>query len=145
MRFGRMGACLVAVAAMGTVGVAAAPAVARVDGGDSLYAPSALVLSVGKGGDPATVTVQRAVTLRCSPSPFGDHPAPADACAELRAVGGDFDLLVADGAGTPCTRIWDPVTITADGVWEGRRVTFSHTFGNSCLLHRSDTGVVFAF
>lgn len=56
-----------------------------------LYAPSALVLTMGHGETAATVTPERAVTLNCAPTPSGTHPAAYDACGELRAVNGDLD------------------------------------------------------
>ena len=71
-----------------------------------LYAPTALVLSLGYGAD--TDTVQRAVTLRCAPS-GGNHPNVADACAELTDVDGDFAALA--GRDGPCTREYQPVTV----------------------------------
>ena len=113
---------------------------------ESLYAPSALVLTVGKGSDAATAGVQRAVMLSCSPRSSGSHPAADRACAEVRAVGGQFQQLVAatDGPGVVCTRIWDPVVVTAEGVWEGKRVSWQHTFANPCTQKKTG-GSVFAF
>lgn len=145
MRISAVGTCLALVAAMCSAGVAAGAAQARPAGPTSLYAPSALVMSVGRGEDPATATIQRAVVLRCRPTPFGDHPDPVAACAELASVQGDFTAITAGAEGAACTRIWDPVVVTADGVWEGRRVTFAQTFGNPCMLRGSDTAGVFAF
>ncbi|MEW2623847.1 subtilase-type protease inhibitor [Streptomyces sp. NPDC048106] len=97
----------------------------------SLYAPSALVLTIGHGGDAATATPERAVTLSCAPTASGTHPAAAEACAELRGVGGDFDALKASGD-VWCDKSYDPVVVTAQGVWQGQRVTYGRTFGNSC-------------
>jgi hypothetical protein len=111
----------------------------------SLYAPSALVLTVGKGTDAATAGVQRAAVLNCAPKPSGTHPAAARACAEVASVDGQFQQLVtAMAPGTMCTRIWDPVVVTADGVWKGQRVSWQHTFANSCTLEKSGRSV-FAF
>lgn len=111
----------------------------------SLYAPSALVLTVGKGSDAATTRVQRAVLLNCAPKPGGSHPAADRACAEVASVDGRFQQLVARQApGAMCTRIWDPVVVTADGVWKGQRVSWQHTFANSCMLKKTG-GSVFAF
>lgn len=145
MRFSAVGTCLTLVAAVCSAGVAAGSAEARPSGATSLYAPSALVLSVGKGEDAATATIQRAVVLRCKPTPYGDHPDPAAACARLAAVQGDFGALTGAPADVACTRVWDPVVVTADGVWEGRRIAFTQTFGNPCMLRGSDTAGVFAF
>ncbi|WP_314174030.1 subtilase-type protease inhibitor [Streptomyces winkii] len=126
---------------MGVGGVAHADSVEA----DSLYAPSALVLTVGKGPDVATAAVQRAVVLNCAPKPSGTHPAADRACAEVRGVDGRFEQLAEAGApGMTCTRIWDPVVVTADGVWKGQRVSWQHTYANSCTLEKSG-GSVFAF
>ncbi|MFG2192452.1 subtilase-type protease inhibitor [Streptomyces sp. NPDC048639] len=127
----------------GTTGAAqAAPAEAN-----SLYAPSAMVLTVGKGNDAATSTVQRAVLLNCFPKAGGTHPAAAAACAELRSVGGEFaSLTVHEGPGPMCTKIWDPVVVTADGVWQGKRVSWSQTFANSCEMNGAmQEGSVYSF
>ncbi|MFI1727580.1 protease inhibitor [Streptomyces sp. NPDC020489] len=109
----------------------------------SLYAPSALVLTVGHGEDAALATPARAVTLSCAPRPSGTHPAPAAACAELRGAGGDFDALeVPDDV--MCTKEYDPVVVTVDGVWQGKRVSYERTFANECV--KSTHGVsLFAF
>ncbi|MDG4865473.1 SSI family serine proteinase inhibitor, partial [Streptomyces sp. T-3] len=52
-----------------------ATAQARTVSPTGLYAPSDLVLAVGQGDDPATATVERAVTLTCAPRAGGTHPA----------------------------------------------------------------------
>ncbi|UQX04835.1 SSI family serine proteinase inhibitor [Streptomyces sp. RerS4] len=124
-------------ALVGTGAADAAPSGTR-----SLYAPSALVVSVTAGENAAEGTVLRAVTLVCAPRPSGTHPAPAAACAELRAAGASLDPLAAPRQDAACTREWNPVTVTTDGVWQGRRLSWSHTFGNPCGL-RSSTGVLF--
>lgn len=109
----------------------------------SLYAPSALVLTVGHGTGAATATPERAVTLTCAPTASGTHPAAPDACAELRAVGGDFAALTA-GGDVLCTKEYNPVVVTAAGVWQGKRVTFERTFANECVKNAAMTSV-FAF
>nr|BFD81106.1 protease inhibitor [Streptomyces sp. Xyl84] len=109
----------------------------------SLYAPSALVLTVGHGDSAATAVPERAVTLTCAPTASGTHPAALDACAELRAAGGDMEALTG-GGDVLCTREYNPVVVTADGVWQGRRVSFRHTFANECAKNASLTSV-FAF
>ncbi|MFF6782916.1 protease inhibitor [Streptomyces sp. NPDC012510] len=108
-----------------------------------LYAPSALVLTVGHGETAAAVTPERAVTLTCSPRPAGTHPAPVDACAELRGSGGDFDAL-AGSAGAMCSKQYDPVVVTVQGVWQGKRVAYERTFANQCLKD-SAASVLYAF
>jgi hypothetical protein len=99
----------------------------------SLYAPSALVLTAGHGESPATATPERAVTLTCSPRPAGTHPTAPQACAELRLAEGDLDALATAGGELLCTREYDPVVVTVDGVWEGRRISYERTFSNECV------------
>ncbi|MFJ9821058.1 subtilase-type protease inhibitor [Streptomyces sp. NPDC101151] len=107
---------------------------------NSLYAPSVLVLTVGHGANADTATPQRAVTLNCAPAPSGTHPAAADACAELNIAKGDFSALPASG-NVWCTKIWKPVVVTAQGVWQGKRVSYEHTFPNECMKNASQTRV----
>ncbi|MET8584870.1 protease inhibitor [Streptomyces collinus] len=109
----------------------------------SLYAPSALVLTTGHGDSAATATPERAVTLNCAPTASGTHPAAGRACAELQGVGGDFAALQ-DRADVRCTKIYDPVVVTVQGVWQGRRVSYERTFGNMCAKNALDSSV-FAF
>jgi hypothetical protein len=104
-----------------------------------LYAPSALVLSLGYGED--TSTVQRAATLRCEPQ-GGDHPAAAEACAELTRVDGDFIAL--RGQDGICTKEYRPVTVTVTGIWRGRHTSYRSTFANRCMLIQAK-GPVFEF
>ncbi|MDQ0718188.1 hypothetical protein QFZ55_007640 [Streptomyces luteogriseus] len=106
----------------------------------ALYAPSALVLTVGHGESAIAATPERAVTLTCAPTPAGTHPAAVSACAELRGAGGDFDALTARG-GVMCTKQYDPVVITVDGVWQGKRVSYERTFSNDCMKNAYGTGV----
>ncbi|MDG9700714.1 subtilase-type protease inhibitor [Streptomyces sp. DH37] len=144
MRYAIKGLGLSAALAAGCLAGAVPSAAAAPAQPQGLYAPSALVLTVGEGEDPATSTVRRAVVLRCSPAPGGDHPAPARACGELRAVNGEFAALAEARGDRMCPMIWDPVTVTADGVWEGRRVSYARTFPNACVM--ADTApAVFSF
>ncbi|CAM5593120.1 protease inhibitor [Streptomyces aurantiogriseus] len=119
------------------------PALAAPAAPASLYAPSALVLTLGHGESAAAVSPARAVTLTCAPGPSGSHPAAALACAELRASGGDLEVLTETGDAL-CTREYDPVVVTVDGVWQGKRVSYERTFSNECV--KNSTGsVLFAF
>ncbi|MGW6548592.1 protease inhibitor [Streptomyces massasporeus] len=106
----------------------------------ALYAPSALVLTVGHGESAVAATPERAVTLTCAPTAAGTHPAAVSACAELRGVGGDFDALTAK-EGAWCTKQYDPVVVTVDGVWQGKRVSYERTFSNDCMKNAYGTGV----
>ncbi|MGW3652638.1 protease inhibitor [Streptomyces sp. NPDC000878] len=105
-----------------------------------LYAPSALVLTVGHGEASAAVTPERAVTLTCAPTASGTHPAASEACAELRAAGGDFDTLTARD-NVQCTKQYDPVVVTVEGVWRGQRVAYERTFANECVKSTYGTAV----
>ncbi|MFF3692943.1 subtilase-type protease inhibitor [Streptomyces sp. NPDC002221] len=131
-----VGAVAVALLANGLIGTglgSAAAAPAEAAKRLSLYPPSALVISIEPGTGDEGASVQRAVTLSCAPTPSGTHPAPAAACAELRNVQGDFTALAASGAPRLCTQVWQPVTVRADGVWNGKRVSHVQTYANSCL------------
>ncbi|MFE5792253.1 subtilase-type protease inhibitor [Streptomyces sp. NPDC056503] len=112
---------------------------------DSLYAPSALVLTVAQGDEQATVV--RASTLSCAPTAQGTHPDPQAACAALAATSGSLDrLLAAPAPDRACPLHYDPVTVTADGVWEGKRIAWKHTFSNTCAMSTTlDDNHVFAF
>lgn len=113
------------------------------DAPSALYAPSALVLTVGHGDSAATVTPERAVTLTCAPGPSGTHPAAASACADLNHVSGDFDALTMR-EGVFCTQQYDPVLVTVDGVWQGQRVSYERIFPNACVMNAHGSSV-FAF
>ncbi|WP_406861550.1 subtilase-type protease inhibitor [Streptomyces sp. HUAS MG47] len=111
-----------------------------------LYPPSALVLTMGTGETAGTATVVRAVTLTCAPTPGGSHPAPEAACAELSAVNGRFGELAAEYPTRACTRQYDPVILTGDGVWQGKRISWTATYGNACELRSTmEKRQVFAF
>jgi hypothetical protein len=101
------------------------------------------VLTLGHGESAAAVSPARAVTLSCAPGPSGTHPAAASACAELRAAGGDFEALT-DTGGALCTKQYDPVVVTVDGVWQGKRVSYERLFSNECVKNSSGS-VLFAF
>ncbi|MFD9610010.1 subtilase-type protease inhibitor [Streptomyces sp. NPDC004288] len=108
---------------------------------EGLYSPSALVLTLGQGDAPGTAHIVRAVTLSCAPTPSGTHPSPKAACAELAASGGDLGALTVRSGDRPCTREWAPVTITGDGVWQGRRISWSETYANTCVQHARTASV----
>ncbi|WP_438488741.1 subtilase-type protease inhibitor [Streptomyces sp. S186] len=127
-----LGAALVLGALSTTAQAAAAPAQPARTGG--LYAPTEMVLTIGQGDSRATTTSLRAATLSCMPTASGSHPYAKAACAQLRSVAGDF-TKVTDAAGQRiCNKIWDPIVVTADGVWQGRRISYTHVFANSCEM-----------
>ncbi|MGW1375859.1 subtilase-type protease inhibitor [Streptomyces sp. NPDC002446] len=136
------GAALVLGTLATTAQAVAAPAAPARSGG--LYAPTELVLTVGQGESRATATVQRAVTLSCMPVAKGSHPTPRAACSELRSVAGDFTKVTTAGSDRICTKEWAPIVVTADGVWQGKRVSYTYTFSNDCAL-TGGSGSVFEF
>jgi hypothetical protein len=115
----------------GALALTAGPAAASTP--HSLYAPSALVLTTGQGESATTATVERAVTLTCNPTADGTHPDAEAACADLERAHGQPGLTLNDDSDRFCPQIYAPVTLTADGVWEGRRVSYERTFPNSCV------------
>lgn len=127
-------AAAVAAGVLTVSAVSTGAATAATPGPTGLYAPSDLVLTVGQGEDAATATVQRAVTLTCAPTASGTHPAPRAACAELEAVEAKFHKLVDQSPNVPCTKEWNPVVVSAAGVWHGKHVTWTKTFGNPCEM-----------
>ncbi|MER5839069.1 subtilase-type protease inhibitor [Streptomyces prasinus] len=107
----------------------------------ALYAPSALVLTMGHGESATAVTPERAVTLTCAPGPSGTHPAAAAACGELAEVDGDLRALTVED-GVFCTHQYDPVVVTVDGVWRGQRLSYERTFANECVMNAHGSGVL---
>ncbi|MGK5451374.1 subtilase-type protease inhibitor [Streptomyces radiopugnans] len=138
-----LGAALTAVCLAGPAATATAGPVAPA-GSDRPSGPSVLVLTVAGGEDPATAPERRSAVLTCPPGPTGTHPAPGRACAALRSVDGKVGALVETDTDRICPMIWDPVTIKAEGFWEGREVSYERTFANSCVMEGA-TGPVFSF
>lgn len=95
-----------------------------------------LVLGVATNGH------EQFVTLRCDP-PSGTHPLAEAACNALSAAGGDIDK-VAGQPGTLCPQIYDPVTATASGNYQGVQRIYRHTYPNHCELD-TKTAPVFQF
>ncbi|MGW0058529.1 SSI family serine proteinase inhibitor [Streptosporangium sandarakinum] len=93
-------------------------------------------------GERFSAAASRSALLVCDPT-RGSHPQGAQACGQLSVVNGEFTAL-RPLPGVACTMQYDPVTVTASGIWDGRTVRYQHTFGNSCVM-RSTTGSVFAF
>jgi hypothetical protein len=72
------------------------------------------------------------VTLHCDPA-SGTHPHAEATCRALLAAGGDITKVV----GQPdilCPDIYDPVTATASGRYQGAQVIFQRTYSNHCKL-----------
>ncbi|GGM14165.1 subtilase-type protease inhibitor [Dactylosporangium sucinum] len=133
-----MAAAIVAVDAGAAAAAAGGPAGGRTWESATGPGPTLLTLTVAKGG--STKPVQRRALLTCSPA-GGTHKQARSACAELAKVGGNFGKLQVSGGA--CTMQYDPVTVTAQGRWKGRKVDYVHTFGNACTLSTT-TGAVFS-
>ncbi|MFF2779228.1 SSI family serine proteinase inhibitor [Streptomyces sp. NPDC058052] len=120
-----------------------------VPGGAAVPAPTTVRLTVS-GPAPATTAPSpeatttsapagRTVTLTCDPA-GGDHPRAEAACADLDATQGRVER----DSDTACVLLYDPVEVRAEGVWQGRPVSFTRQYGNTCELN-ARTGAVFAF
>ncbi|WP_084516430.1 SSI family serine proteinase inhibitor [Microtetraspora niveoalba] len=99
-----------------------------------------LVVTVAKGD--AGTQPQRFALLSCS-SGRGTHPAPTKACPMLEKVGGDPAKLTPDPA-VACPMLFEPITVSASGIWDDAYIRFERTYGNACQL-RAMTGAIFAF
>lgn len=129
----------VASAAAGALAVLCTVAPAQARPADDV-GPSAVTLTVAKGSSLDSSSDRRTVLLVCAPVQGGTHPDPAAACAEIAAAGGDFEKL----RGQPerfCPMIYEPVTLAADGVWNGQQVSYRQTFANQCQADNHSTTV----
>ncbi|WP_328888233.1 SSI family serine proteinase inhibitor [Streptomyces sp. NBC_00316] len=99
---------------------------------------SGLFLTVSGSDD----TWIRGVLLECPAASGSNHPKAAEACAALDTAGGDLDGPTGDPR--PCPHLYNPVTATAEGQYDGRPVSWQRTFANACVL-AAVTGPVFRF
>ena len=83
------------------------------------------------------------VTLLCE-STGGDHPDAAAACRDLVAAGGNIAAIPSE-TGVACPLFFKPVNAQAKGWWEGRPVSYSRTFPNTCFANIQTGGHVFNF
>ncbi|WP_062648752.1 SSI family serine proteinase inhibitor [Streptomyces maremycinicus] len=97
-----------------------------------------LQLTVTRGDSRSSDT--RGTLLLCDP-PQG-HSRAVEACDVLTRAGGDVGALTADGSRI-CPLMYAPVTVRAQGQWNGRPVDYERTFGNDCE-REALTGAVFA-
>lgn len=82
------------------------------------------------------------VTLHCDPA-SGTHPHADATCRALLAAGGDINKL-AGQPDTLCPDIYDPVTATASGHYQGAQLIFQRTYPNHCELD-TNTAPLFQF
>jgi subtilisin inhibitor-like len=66
------------------------------------------------------------------------------ACTDLAKVSGQI-ALIPRLPGYYCLSLYDPVTASANGVWNGRPIYYSRTFTNSCEADIGTGGHVFHF
>jgi hypothetical protein len=125
---------VVAAVMISCVGVSASAAEHRSSGSPSGVTNSKLDLTIKDRSG------ARVVTLTCDPD-GGSHPHVSEACTRLRAVDGDFTKLRGTGI---CPLVWDPVTVTASGVWHDRVINWQRTYSNKCFL-RNETYPIFEF
>lgn len=96
----------------------------------------------GPAGTSLTLTYAgKTAQLTCAP-PGGNHPKAVEACATLRPVGGDPGRL--KPGDSLCPLLYQPVTARLTGTWQGRKVKWERTYGNTCEMRRA-TGVLFQF
>ncbi|MEV4377525.1 SSI family serine proteinase inhibitor [Streptosporangium sp. NPDC049644] len=105
------------------------------------FSARALVLTLTQGA--TTLPSTRTVVLQCSPIGGGTHPRTREACAALEPASGDVRKFK-PATGLICPLIYEPVTVSAVGVWKSRFTMSSQTFGNSCQM-RNALGVVGGF
>jgi hypothetical protein len=82
-----------------------------------------------------------AVVLRCDPA-GGPHPKKGKACQALAKVNGNPEKL--KPANVMCTQEYAPITAGIEGTWKGRRIDWSKTYSNPCLM-RAATGILLIF
>ncbi|MFI9384217.1 SSI family serine proteinase inhibitor [Kutzneria sp. NPDC052558] len=100
--------------------------------------PSVLTLTATTEGQAPHV-----VELTCDPD-GGTHPAAQTACMQLSQVDGDVAHLPATQVHIFCPMIFQPITVTATGLWRGRAVQFQDKYTNSCQRDNM-TGLLFRF
>ena len=81
-------------------------------------------------------------TLHCDPA-SGTHPHAEATCNALLAAGGDINKIIGQ-PDTLCPDIYDPVTATASGHYQGTQLIFRRTYANHCELD-TKTAPLFQF
>ncbi|MEV0589448.1 SSI family serine proteinase inhibitor [Nonomuraea sp. NPDC050310] len=94
-------------------------------------------ITVHDGGS-ASGPVRDSATLNCFPT-SGTHPRPHHSCRLLDQAQGNFAKLTPDNR--PCVLIYDPVTVVAQGTWDGEPTAFTRTYGNQCAANGASGGV----
>lgn len=132
MRLARLLAAAVLALGAGAL-TAATPAAAAAEPTGSL----AVTITPLPGGMPSNPFV---ATLQCGPA-GGTHPRAAEACKEIAEAKGDI-AAIRPYPQAGCLPVWQPVTISVRGVWDGKALDFTATQGSvSCAV--ISHGVVF--
>jgi hypothetical protein len=100
--------------------------------------PSTLTLTAATNGGTPHV-----VELTCDPV-GGNHPDAWTACLQLAQVDGDIAAMPGTQAHIFCPMIFQPITVTATGLWRGRLVRFQDRYTNGCERDNR-TGNLFRF
>ncbi|MFC7344628.1 SSI family serine proteinase inhibitor [Saccharopolyspora griseoalba] len=99
--------------------------------------PSVLHLSTETGN----IGKHQQTVLNCHPA-GGPHRNAVRACADLEKAHGNVQAISAPMRA--CTLEYRPVKATMTGTWKGRKVEFTQTYENPCVLE-TRTGAVFDF
>ncbi|MGV4981372.1 subtilase-type protease inhibitor [Streptomyces sp. NPDC001709] len=91
-------------------------------------------------GETAQSGDKHGTLLLCDPVPLG-YARAAEACGELAAVDGDIARMPQKKVF--CPMIFAPVTVRANGQWNGRPVDYQQTYSSKCVME-ARTGAVFA-
>ncbi|GIH72162.1 SSI family serine proteinase inhibitor [Sphaerimonospora thailandensis] len=110
-------------------------------GGQNLGDVRMMLVTATSGGVSESDLPDQYAFLNCRPV-GGSHPGAKDACAALAKVKGDPASL-RPVKGTNCPMVYSPVTVTANGIWDGKYFWYRRTYGNKCEM-RSVEGGVFA-
>ena len=100
--------------------------------------PSTLTLSATTDGQ-----APHLAQLTCDPA-GGTHPDAQTACMQLSQVDGDIAHMPGTEAHIFCPMIFQPITVSATGLWRGRTVLFQDKYTNSCERDNK-TGDLFRF
>ncbi|MGP4110387.1 SSI family serine proteinase inhibitor [Streptomyces sp. 4N509B] len=139
-RAGAVIAAAVAALALSAASAGAAPAPSATASAATVAAESELTLSIVPE-NPTPDNPRSIVALDCGPA-GGNHPDPAYACEILAEADGVFEDIRPGTGG--CPDVWEPVTITATGTWQGRVVDYGEVITNR-MCAALETNDVFAF
>jgi hypothetical protein len=94
-----------------------------------------LSITSATGGEPIA-----SASLTCPPD-GSSHPNPVAACEQLSRADGHIEGIPEDPG--PCTREFNPVIVTASGMWNGEPRHYKQEFSNRGVAVRATGGVIF--